>query len=269
MDILEKIVEYKIQEIAQLKAKEPLNQLIHRLADMETSHCASMRESLMRGDYGIIAEMKRRSPSKGWIKADADPAVIPLDYQKNGAAALSILTDEHFFSGKNEFISEARLAGVNLPILYKNFVVDRYQLYEARLCGASAVLLIAACLSESECKELVGEAHSLGLEVLLEMHGEEELRYADANPDMFGVNNRNLGTFETDVENSFILAGALPKGACLVSESGISRPETVVRLIRAGYRGFLIGETFMKEAIPGAALREFICGMQSILTKKN
>ena len=205
-----------------------------------------MREALLQSESGIIAEFKRKSPSKGWIKEDGRADIIPLSYQQNGAAALSILTDEHYFGGSDDFIRTARQSGVTLPILYKNFVIDEAQLYAAALCGASAVLLIAACLSKQECKRLLDKAHDLGLEVLLEMHSEEELEYADLGPDLCGINNRNLGSFVTDVENSFRLAELLPKDAVKVSESGISNPDTVKALRQAGFRGFLIGENFMK-----------------------
>ena len=218
----------------------------------------SLREALLQSETGIIAEFKRRSPSKGWIKEDGRPDVIPLSYQQNGAAALSILTDEHYFGGCDDFIRQARQSGVTLPILYKNFVIDEAQLYAAALCGASAVLLIAACLSKADCKRLLDKAHTLGLEVLLEMHSEPELEYADLGPDLCGINNRNLGSFVTDVENSFRLAELLPEDAVKVSESGISNPDTVHGLRQAGFRGFLIGENFMKTPDPGQALNEFI-----------
>ena len=152
----------------------------------------------------------------------------------------------------------ARHSGVNIPILYKNFVIDEYQLFQARLCGASAVLLIAADLSMQQCSALLKTAHELGMEVLLEMHSEPELEYAALGPDMCGINNRNLGSFVTDVENSFRLAELLPKDAVKVSESGISNPDTVRALRQAGFRGFLIGENFMKTADPGQALGDFI-----------
>ena len=218
----------------------------------------SLREALVQSQTGIIAEFKRRSPSKGWIKEDGRPDIIPLSYQQNGAAALSILTDKHYFGGHDDFIREARRSGVTLPVLYKNFVIDEFQLYEACLCRASAVLLIAACLSKQECGRLLHIAHNLGLEVLLEMHSIEELEYADLEPDMCGINNRNLGSFVTDIENSFRLAERLPKDAVKVSESGISNPQTVRELRQAGFRGFLIGESFMKTAAPGLALKDFI-----------
>ena len=240
-DILQQIIVTKHEELDHLCAKKP-----------------SLREALLQSETGIIAEFKRRSPSKGWIKEEGRADVIPLAYQQNGAAALSILTDEHYFGGSDDFIRMARQSGVTLPILYKNFVIDEAQLYAAALCGASAVLLIAACLTKAQCKSLMDKAHGLGLEVLLEMHAEHELEYAELQPDLCGINNRNLGSFVTDVENSFRLAELLPKDAVKVSESGISDPATVRALRSAGFRGFLIGENFMKTPDPGQALREFI-----------
>lgn len=240
-DILQEIIAHKRQELELMRQKKP-----------------SMRQALLDSPSGIIAEFKRRSPSKGWIKEEGRAGEIPLSYQQNGAAALSILTDKHYFGGHDRFIVEARQSGVTIPVLYKNFVIDEFQLYEAALCGASAVLFIAACLSKQECKTLLQKAHALGLEVLLEMHSREELEYVELEPDMCGINNRNLGSFVTDVENSFRLAELLPKDAVKVSESGISDPLTIRQLRQAGFRGFLIGETFMKTASPGATLKEFI-----------
>lgn len=240
-DVLQDIVAYKHQEMERLYAPKP-----------------SLRQALLNSRAGIIAEFKRRSPSKDWIKQEGRADIIPLSYQQNGAAALSILTDEHYFGGSDDFIRQARLSGVTLPILYKNFVIDEAQLYAAALCGASAVLLIAACLTKAQCKSLMDKAHALGLEVLLEMHSEQELEYADLQPDICGINNRNLGSFHTDVENSFRLAELLPKNTVKVSESGISNTRTVKTLRSAGYRGFLIGEHFMKADNPGKALNQFI-----------
>lgn len=240
-DILQEIVAHKHEELERMYAKK-----------------VSLKEALLASETGIIAEFKRRSPSKGWIKEEGRADIIPLSYQQHGAAALSILTDKHYFGGHDDFIRMARQSGVTLPILYKNFVIDEMQLYEAALCGASAVLLIAACLSKQACKQLLEEAHAVGLEVLLEMHSEAELEYAELGPDLCGINNRNLGSFVTDVDNSFRLAERLPKNAVKVSESGISNPETVKLLRQAGFRGFLIGETFMKADDPGLALNEFI-----------
>lgn len=254
MDILQEIVAHKREELARMRTPKQ-----------------SLREALLQSDTGIIAEFKRRSPSKGWIKEDGRADLIPLAYQQNGAAALSILTDKHYFGGHDDFIRSARQSGVTVPILYKNFVIDEFQLYEAVLCGASAVLLIAACLSVQQCAALLAKAHELGLEVLLEMHSEAELEYAKLVPDLCGINNRNLGTFVTDVSNSFHMADKLRSifstsgtAPVLVSESGISDPDTVRALRAAGYRGFLIGETFMKAPDPGRALNEFIAKIHSL-----
>ena len=241
MDILEEIVAHKQQELERMRQKK-----------------VSMREAILASPTGIIAEFKRRSPSKGWIKEEGKACEIPLSYQQNGAAALSILTDKQYFGGDDRFIMEARASGVTLPILYKNFVIDEFQLYEAALCGASAVLLIAACLSKQQCSVLMKKAHELGLEVLLEMHNEAELEYAELEPDLCGINNRNLGSFVTDVDNSFRLAERLPADAVKVSESGISHPQTIRELRKAGFNGFLIGETFMKAPDPGKALKQFL-----------
>ena len=240
-DILHDIVAHKRLEMEVLRSDKP-----------------SLRQALLASDTGIIAEFKRKSPSKGWIKESGRADEIPLAYQEAGAAAVSILTDSHYFGGCDDFIRAARKSGVTLPILYKNFVIDELQLMQAVLCGASAVLLIAACLTRQECRELIRKAHDLGLEVLLEMHAEEELDYAELEPDLYGINNRNLGSFVTDVENSFRLTELLPKDVVKVSESGISNPAVVKELREAGYRGFLIGENFMRAASPGDSLRQFI-----------
>lgn len=258
MDILEQIVAHKRIELEQFKETLSYSQLEREVEPLLSTPCASMREALLKSDTGIIAEFKRKSPSKGWIKEEGKADVIPLSYQQNGAAALSILTDTEYFGGKDEFITTARKSGVTIPILYKNFVIDEYQLFQARKCGASAALLIAACLTKTECKSLIGTAHDLGLEILLEMHSEPELEYAELGNDMCGINNRNLGTFVTDVKNSFRLAELLPQDACKVSESGIGNPQTINELRQAGFRGFLIGESFMKTENPGEALKQFI-----------
>ncbi len=257
MDILEHIIATKREELPAIRSA--VNAAIANYPS-ELLHTSkpSLGEALLKSNTGIIAEFKRRSPSKGWIKEDGRADIIPLSYQENGASALSILTDVQYFGGQDGFIRQARNAGVTLPILYKNFVIDEVQLYAATLCGASAVLLIAACLTKAQCKSLMRKAHELGLEVLLEMHSEQELEYAELEPDMCGINNRNLGSFVTDVENSFRLTELLPKEAIKVSESGISNPDTVKALRQAGFQGFLIGENFMKTPNPGLALKQFI-----------
>jgi indole-3-glycerol phosphate synthase len=258
MDILQEIVAHKRIEVERFKQQLSEQEIHRRVEAILDFSVPSMSKALTASESGIIAEFKRRSPSKGWIKEEGKAEEIPLAYQEHGAAALSILTDEQYFGGKDDFIRIARHAGVHIPILYKNFIIDEYQLFQARLCGASAVLLIAADLSKEECLSLLSTAHGLGLEVLLEMHSEEELEYVEMEPDMCGINNRNLGTFITDVQNSFRLAELLPKDSVKVSESGISNPDTVKALRLAGFRGFLIGETFMKTSDPGKALKDFI-----------
>ena len=261
-DILEEIVAHKRLEMEEYKHFLPLRQLYAIVErDMEAeggTALPSMREALLKSDTGIIAEFKRKSPSKGWIAETAKADVVPLDYQRNGASALSILTDNSYFGGYDEYIRMARISGVTIPILYKNFVIDEYQLFQARHCGASAVLLIAACLAKEECKGLMSLAHELGMEVLLEMHNDHDFEYVTLEPDMYGINNRNLGSFKTDVDNSFRLAERLPDDVCKVSESGISESYTVRRLREVGFRGFLIGENFMRASQPGKALGEFI-----------
>lgn len=257
-DILQEIVAHKRLEVEQFKKVLPPQELHRQVEAILDFSAPSLSKALCESGSGIIAEFKRKSPSKGWIKEEGKVEEIPLSYQQNGAAALSILTDEHFFGGCDEFIRIARHQGVKIPILYKNFVIDEYQLFQARLCGASAVLLIAACLKKADCSALQQTAHELGLEVLLEMHALKELEYAEQTPDLCGINNRHLGSFVTDVETSFRLAEHLPKEAVKVSESGLSDPLTVKELRSAGFRGFLMGEHFMKSADPGAALQAFI-----------
>ena len=259
MDILEEIVAHKREEIAERERYVPLQQFIGDVQRMvDAGKPASMRKALMQSPTGIIAEFKRKSPSKGWIHRDARVEEVTPTYQEGGASALSILTDTMYFGGYDEFIQQARKAGVTIPILYKNFIITDYQLFQARFCGASAVLLIAATLTKDECRHLQDMAHALGLETLLEMHGDRDFEYAELEPDMYGINNRNLGTFVTDVDNSFRLAERLPDGVCKVSESGISDPEVVKALRKAGFNGFLMGEHFMKAEQPGLALRQFI-----------
>ena len=240
-DILEKIIADKRREMELLRAPK-----------------ASLRQALLDSQTGIIAEFKRRSPSKGWIKEDGRADIIPLSYEQNGAAAISILVDEQYFGGSAQFIRQARRAGVTRPILYKEFIIDELQLFDAALCGASAVLLIAACLKKAQAQTFIATAHALGLEVLLEIHGENEIDYAQLQPDLLGINNRHLGSFVTDVETSFRLAERLPADIVKVSESGISDQQTVRLLRLAGFQGFLIGETFMRTPDPGHALAQFI-----------
>lgn len=258
-DILEEIISRKQVLLEEQKKIVGMEQLVE--SAQENIPRLSMREALLSSPTGIIAEFKRKSPSKGWIKAQALAEEIVPAYERNGAAALSILTDEPFFGGSLKDIRTARPL-VDIPILRKDFIIDEYQLYQAKVVEANAVLLIAAALTPERCEELAACAHELGLETLLEIHSEKELAYVGENIDMVGVNNRNLGTFHTDVENSFRLISQLPKDTVLISESGISSPDTMKQLHDAGFKGFLIGEYFMKTDDPGKALKEFIAEFQ-------
>ncbi len=263
-DILQEIVANKRVELLKQKSLLPPSKLYAQVEQImgQPSVRISMSKALLNSDSGIIAEFKRRSPSKGWIKEEGRAEDIPLSYAENGAAALSILTDEQYFGGQLDFIRIARPLVPQTPILRKDFIIDEYQLFEARMAGADAVLLIAADLTLTECRSLARTAHELGLETLLEIHTEQELDYTDNDCiDMIGVNNRNLGTFHTDVSNSYRLASLLPEGKVLVSESGISHPDTVRQLRDVGFRGFLIGETFMRTEQPGTALAQFITSL--------
>ena len=265
-DILSEIIAHKQTEIELQKQTVSLEQLQEQAGIIireNAAHRRSMKQALAASSTGIISEFKRRSPSKGWINEAARAEEIPASYEAAGAGALSILTDGKFFGGTLRDIRTARPL-VHIPILRKDFIIDEYQLLQACIVGADAVLLIASCLSPEQCSTLTAQAHELGLEVLLEIHSPSELSYINKEVDMVGVNNRNLGSFVTDVENSFRIAGQLceathgPASPLLVSESGISDPETIRRLRTAGFRGFLIGETFMKTANPGETLKKFI-----------
>lgn len=250
-DILEEIIAGKRADLAATRKKS-----------------RSMKRSLAESSSGIIAEFKRKSPSKGWIHADAKAEIVVPQYAEGGASAVSILTNEKYFGGSPAFIQAVRASVPDLPILRKEFIIDEYQVYEAKAIGADAILLIAAALTPDHYSALLRTAHSLGLEVLLEVHAPEELSYLDAGiPDMLGVNNRSLGTFHTDVNHSFEIARQMQAAVAhlsdaerpvLVSESGISSPDIVRQLRSVGFRGFLIGECFMKETEPGEALRQFI-----------
>lgn len=259
MDILEEIVAHKRLEVAKQKEETPATTLYRDVERLMSEGITqrSMSKALAESASGIIAEFKRRSPSKGWIREEGKPTIIPPAYAQNGASALSILTDEKYFGGQLKFIRMARPL-VEIPIMRKEFIVDEYQLFQARQVGADAVLLIAADLKMDEAKSLIRTAHELQLEVLMELHGEDELDYADTDADMIGINNRHLGTFHTDVQHSFLMIDRLPDEKVKVSESGISKPETIRLLRQAGYRGFLMGEHFMRQPEPGTALNAFI-----------
>jgi len=260
-DILSEIVAHKKKEVALQKERVPFTALEKQLPQTEVPF-RSLKEALLLSRTGIIAEFKRRSPSKGWINQSVRADEVTRAYEAAGAAALSVLTDETFFGGSLADLQKATQA-VQIPVMRKEFIVDVYQLFEAKLAGASAVLLIAAAITAHECRQLTEMAHQLQLEVLLELHDERETEYITPINKLIGVNNRNLGSFVTDLQKSFRMAELLPPDAVWVSESGISDPVILKELRHAGYKGFLIGENFMKTADPGESLRNFLRNIES------
>jgi indole-3-glycerol phosphate synthase len=224
----------------------------------------SLRESLQQKPFGIIAEFKRRSPSKGLINGNASPTEVALGYEQAGVAAISVLTDTTFFGGTPDDLAEVRKA-VRIPVLRKDFTVDTYQITEAKAWGADVVLLIAAALEPMHLQDLAAFAKDIGLEVLLEVHSEEELdsHFCD-EVDVVGVNNRNLKTFEVNIDTSLALLPLLPTDRPCISESGITNPLTLNMLKKAGYQGFLIGESFMRQALPAVACKEFMAELRKL-----
>lgn len=257
MDILEKIVAHKRKEVAEQEELYPVKLL--EKGTYFDGRPVSLKKYIQREDKsGIIAEIKRKSPSKGIINAHVSVEKTSIGYMQAGASGLSILTDKEFFGGSSEDLKIARSFNF-CPILRKDFIVSEYQVIEAKSIGADVVLLIAAILSKAEIDSLGELAKSLGMEVLLEVHNEEELNSSLGNCiDLVGVNNRNLKTFETDVAISKSLAEKIPNDFVKVSESGISNIATIQELKTYGFEGFLIGESFMKNGRPEKAAREFI-----------
>jgi indole-3-glycerol phosphate synthase len=256
MNILDKIIATKRTEVEEKKKLAPVELL--KETNQYKSPCNSLVTELMKtGVTGIIAEFKRKSPSKGIINDGAEVGYVTEAYQNNGACGISILTDEPFFGGSNEDLTYARTV-LNIPILRKDFIIDEYQLVEAKSIGADVILLIAACLSPQRVRELALFAKQLGLEVLLEIHNEEELAHICDEADIVGVNNRDLKTFTVDVKRSIELSALIPADKIKISESGINDPDTIVLLKQYGFIGFLIGETFMKEQDPALAFTHFV-----------
>ncbi|MHB1921462.1 MAG: indole-3-glycerol phosphate synthase TrpC [Chitinophagaceae bacterium] len=267
MNILEEIVAYKKLEIQQRKLELPVKALEQQLPGTKRTY--SLREFLnYPGTTGIIAEFKRRSPSKGVFHLQADPVVITRAYTSYGASGLSVLTDYQFFGGSTEDLQKVREVNL-IPILRKDFMIDPYQILEARIMGADVILLIAACLSAHEISSLARLAKDLGLEVLLEIHGEKELDKICPEIGLVGVNNRDLTSFRVDIDRSFFLADKIPPDRIKIAESGISQPQMVLELKAAGFQGFLMGEAFMKTPDPGAALGTFIQSLKSLTPLKN
>ena len=254
MNILETIVENKKVEVRNKKLELSISDL--EMSDLFQRNTLSLREFLLdKNKTGIIAEYKRRSPSKGVINDISTVEEVTKAYAQS-ASGISVLTDQKFFGGIANDLWKARFK--HIPILRKDFMIDEYQIIEAKSIGADVILLIAACLTVSEVKQFAGLAKRLGLEVLLEIHNEEELGHVCADIDFVGVNNRNLKTFEVDINTSLYLINKIPTEKLAITESGISKVDTIVTLKQAGFSGFLIGENFMKEADPAIAFADFV-----------
>ncbi len=251
--ILEKIVQYKKQEVQKLRAVVPLSNLSkdYRLENKSLS----MESAILNGS-GVIAEFKRASPSRGLINAGAEVINITRSYQNAGVSAISVLTDSHFFSALADDLTTAR-ANVDIPILRKDFTIDPYQIYQAKIMGADCILLIAAILTSDEIKHFVSVANDLGLDSIIEVHNHTELDKLSGNEKIIGVNNRNLDTFEVDIDTSLQLAEHLGD-VIKVTESGLSAGSNLKALVNVGYHGFLVGESFMMEIEPGKACQSFV-----------
>lgn len=264
MNILDTIVAQKKKEVSSRKdltTVKKLEQSIHF-----ESPTLSLEKYLRRIDKsGIIAEFKKKSPSRPAINLYADVEHVSIGYMQSGASALSILTDETFFGGSDKDLMIARKFNY-CPILRKDFVIDEYQILEAKSIGADAILLIASILTRDEVAQLSKFAQDLGLEVLLELHHKDELQKLSSNVNVLGINNRNLDTFETDYKHSIEMISSLPQGICKISESGLHTVEALVELKQAGYQGFLIGERFMKHPDPVKSCQTFIQQYQEQLT---
>lgn len=258
MTILDEILEHKRAEVAQRKRNRNFESV--RAAAESCPPARGFTDALEKkvaaGAPGVIAEIKKASPSKGVIREQFDPVAIARSYEAGGAACLSVLTDERYFQGHDDYLKAAR-AAVDLPVLRKDFVVDAYQLFEARDLGADCVLLIAAALEAAHLRELHDTATTLGLDVLVEVHDAAELASAlTIQPRLVGINNRNLKTFETRLDTTYGLLPTIPDGVTVVTESGIAKREDVEAMRQRGVHCFLVGEAFMRAADPGAALAE-------------
>jgi len=255
--ILDKIVEHKLTEVAEAKAKVSTSGL--EKSALFNRKCYSLKEFMLSPERtGIIAEFKRVSPSKGIINDKVSPEIVTRDYANAGASALSVLTDSKFFGGNVDDLLCAREANT-IPILRKEFILDEYQIIEAKSIGADIILLIASILDSKTIAKFARISKDLGLNVLLEVHNQQELEQSLCDDlDAVGVNNRNLGDFSVSLQHSYDLVNQIPDKFLKVSESGISNPKTIYDLKRAGFNGFLIGENFMKEENPGEAMNDFV-----------
>ena len=257
-DILKKIVARKHEEIAARRAALPFDEVAARAAAQPPPRgfVDAIATRLLAGRPGVIAEIKKASPSKGVLRADFRPAEIAASYQRGGAACLSVLTDIDFFQGSDDYLRQAR-AACSLPVIRKDFIVDPYQVHEARMIGADCILLIVACLDDARLGELNALAHALGMDVLVEVHDADELQRAlPLDNRLIGINNRDLRSFETRLETTLDLLDAIPDGRIVVTESGIHERADVARMRVHGVDAFLVGEAFMRAADPGARLAE-------------
>jgi indole-3-glycerol phosphate synthase len=256
-DILNKIVAVKHEEVAAARAVRPL-EAVRREAEQlggQRDFTGALRAKVAAGQAAVIAEVKKASPSKGVLREHFVPAEIAASYERHGAACLSVLTDERFFQGRADYLRQAR-AGCALPVLRKDFMVDAYQVFEARAMGADCILLIAACLDDAQMADLEAQAHALGMAVLVEVHDGAELERAlKLRTPLVGINNRNLRTFEVSLDTTLGLLPRVPSERLLVTESGILAPADVRRMRDADVHAFLVGEAFMRAPDPGAALR--------------
>ena len=256
MNILDTIIEKKREEVVFRKKVKGLEEI--KNTTLYSRESFSLVNSLKNSNStGIIAEFKRKSPSKGNINVHADVVQVAISYQEAGAAAISVLTDESFFGGSDNDLISVR-PHLHIPILRKEFIIDPYQVHEAKSIGADLILLIAACLTPLEVSELSSLAKSIGLEVLLELHDEDELDHICETVDLVGINNRSLKTFDVNIERSLMMARRIPHDKLKVAESGIDDPQQVRLFRENGYNAFLIGENFMKTNDPGLALSTFI-----------
>ena len=257
MSILDRIIETKKGELEWQKEKVPVAKLENY--PLFNRKCNSLKASLQKeNSTGIIAEFKQKSPSKGDINFRVKVEEVTKSYVEAGAAGLSVLTDFEYFGGTPANLTKAREANPETPILRKDFIIDSYQVVEAKAFGADVILLIAACLQKEQAESLAKEAKNLGMEVLMEVHNAEELEKINDFVDIVGVNNRDLKTFKVDVETSVQLAEHIPNRFLKISESGISKAETIRYLKKHGFQGFLIGETFMKTDNPGEACKKLV-----------
>ncbi|MBV2120807.1 MAG: indole-3-glycerol phosphate synthase TrpC [Candidatus Thiodiazotropha sp. (ex Ctena orbiculata)] len=257
-DILKKIVARKQQEIADRLEKRSLQALQERLSESSAPRgfADAIAQRIAAGEAGVIAEIKRASPSKGVLREDFQPAEIALSYQQGGAACLSVLTDIDFFQGSDDYLRQAR-AACSLPVIRKDFIIDPYQVYEARVIEADCILLIAACLDDAQLHSLNDLAHELGMDVLIEVHDEAELRRTLALENrLIGINNRNLRSFEVTLDTTLGLLDQIPEDRIVVTESGILDQQDVKRMRNHQVNAFLVGEAFMRADDPGARLRE-------------